>query len=142
MVAASSATACVAPTAAVIPQPTGPVNPSGPLPSQTVFPFENFGVSDTPSNFDYSFRAGLFAGDYNGLAIADGDNTAYAFWTDARNGRSSRTQAGRNPACEQSDVFIDGYSAAGKAAGQSKPQNDDSLFLVTPCPTDIIDKGN
>jgi hypothetical protein len=142
MVAASSATACVAPTAAVIPQPTGPVNPSGPLPSQTVFPFENFGVSDTPSNFDYSFRAGLFAGDYNGLAIADGDNTAYAFWTDARNGRSSRTQAGRNPACEQSDVFIDGYSAAGKAAGQSKPQNDDSLFLVTPCPADIIDKGN
>ena len=142
-VTTSSVSTCVAPTASVIPQPTAPVDPGNELfPEQTVFPFGNFGISDNPSNFDYTFRAGLFAGDYIGLAIADGDNTAYAFWTDARNGRSSRTQAGRNPACEQSDVFIDGYSAAGKASGQNKPAKSDELFLVTPCPSDIQDKGN
>lgn len=141
-VTTSSASTCVAPSASVIPQPTAPIDPGNELlPEQSAFPFENFGVSDNPSNFDYSFRAGLFAGDYNGLAIADNDNTAYAFWTDARNGRSSRTQAGRNPACEQSDVFIDGYSAAGKAAGQQTAAKSDELFLVTPCPTDIRDKG-
>ena len=39
-------------------------------------------------------------------------------------------------------VFIDGWSAAGKAAGQNSPAKTDALFLVTPCPTDIIDKGS
>ena len=63
-----------------------------------------------PSNWDYAFRAGVFAGDYDVVAIGP-DNTAWATWTDARNGRSSKDQAGRNPACEQSDAFVDTFSA-------------------------------
>ncbi|HEX6130587.1 MAG TPA: sialidase family protein, partial [Actinomycetota bacterium] len=86
----SNATACVAPTAAPIPQPTAPVNPGNELfPEQRVFPFANFVVSDVPSNFDYSFRAGIFAGDYTQIAVADKDNTVWGLFTDARNGRSS-----------------------------------------------------
>lgn len=138
-VSASNATACVAPTAAPIPQPTAPVDPGNELfPTQTGFPFHNFTVSDVPSNFDYSFRAGIFAGDYTQLAIADRDATAWGLFTDARNGRSSRTQAGRNPACEQSDVFHGTWNARrGGSVGSAAPT--DELFLVTPCPTDIQD---
>ena len=131
---------CVAPTASTIPQPTAPVDPgNGLFPEQTVFPFENFGISDSPYNWDYSFRAGVFAGDYENVTIGP-DNRAYALWTDARNGRSSRSQAGRNPACEQSDIFLDSWNAAGKAAGQNAAVASDALFAVTPCPTDIQDK--
>ena len=128
---------CTAPTAGTITQPPGPVNPpsSFKFPEQTVFPFENFGISDTGYNWDYSFRAGIFAGDYENVFI-DQNNRAWAMWTDARNGRSSRNQAGRNPACEQSDAFTDRYSAAGKAAGQNHPRATDALFLVTPCGAD------
>ena len=57
-------------------------------------------------------------------------------WTDARNGRSSRMQAGRNPACEQSDVFTDVFNASGKTSGQNSPKSTDQLFAVTPCPGD------
>ena len=56
---------------------------------QTGLPFDNFQVSDHAFNLDYSFWAGIFMGDYNNVGIADGDNTAYGAWTDARNGRSS-----------------------------------------------------
>ncbi|HXH33050.1 MAG TPA: sialidase family protein [Plantibacter sp.] len=142
-------TECTAPEAGIVVQPTGPVDPgSGAQPgqSQSAFPVRNFTISDVPFNLDYAFRAGIFMGDYNNVAIADGDNTAYAFWTDSRNGRSSGgstgspPQAGRNPACEQSDVFLDSYSAnSGGTAKKEHPQSD--LFLVTPCPTDIQDKG-
>lgn len=128
---------CVAPTADVITQPPAPINPGNELfPEQTVFPFENFGISDSPYNWDYSFRAGIFAGDYENVTIGP-DNRAYALWTDARNGRGSRTQAGRNPACEQSDIFIDSWDATGMAEGQNTSTTSDSLFVVTPCPTDI-----
>ena len=52
-----------------------------------------------------------------------GDQTA-AFWTDARNGRGSgtptTTQAGRNPICEQSDVFFDAFSPSGNGGGGSR----------------------
>ena len=82
----------------------------------------------------------IFCGDYTQLAVADADNTVWGLYTDARNGRSSRTQAGRNPACEQADVFLDRWnSQSGGSAG--KAANTDELFLVTPCPTDIQDKG-
>jgi hypothetical protein len=133
---------CVAPTAAVITQPTGPINPvpTDIFPNQTVFPFRNFVLSDVPSNHDYSFRAGIFIGDYNNVTI-DPNNQAWAFWTDARNGRSARTQLGRNPACEQSDVFADKYEARnGRAPG--KAQATDSLFLVAQCPAGTVDKRN
>ena len=130
---------CVASEAEVIPQPTEPIDPgSGPQPgqNQSRFPFANFQISDVPSNMDYSFRAGLFMGDYNNVATMG--NVAYGFWTDARNGRSSRDQEGRNPACEQSDVFIASYAAnlyerdeTGSEGGQAEPT--DELFLVTPC---------
>ena len=110
--------------------------------SQTTFPFKNFTVSDVPSNMDYAFRAGIFIGDYNNVAIGP-DNTAYAFWTDARNGRSSRAQEGRNPACEQADVFVDSYSAQSGGTAQRPPSLDViNLFSVTPCPTDAQDPGN
>ncbi len=137
-----AASQCLAPAASPVPQPTAPVNPSSTdtFPAQTAFPFDNFPVSDVPSNFDYTFRAGIFAGDYNGLAVADEDSTVYGFFTDARNGRSSRNQPGRNPACEQSDVFIDSWSSSG-GGNSNAGQQFSALFLVTPCPTDIQDKG-
>lgn len=140
---------CVAPTAALIPQPTAPINPGNSLfPEQTVFPFRNFTISDVPSNHDYAFRAGIFIGDYNNVAIGP-DNEAWAFWTDSRNGRSSRIPvgqpgagtfaSGRNPACEQSDVFVDHFNArSAQSAGHA--ERSDALFLVTPCPTAAVDK--
>jgi hypothetical protein len=100
-------------------------------------------VSDNPSNYDYSFRAGIFAGDYENIAV-EGER-AYTVFTDARAGRSSggpaggatfSSQSGRNPACEQSDVVVDIYSAMGKAAGQDRAHSSDAAFLVTPCPGD------
>lgn len=142
----ADASQCLANEAAIIPTPTVPINPSSglsPVPgaNQTGLPFRNFQVSDPPSNWDYSFRAGIFAGDYNGVAVSD--NQAYALWTDARNGRGSggptSLQPGRNPICEQSDVIFDRYSAqsggnAGKATADLAP------WLVSPCPNDIKDK--
>jgi hypothetical protein len=152
----AAASQCVAPEAVVNPTGVTGFNPgAGPVPGNgqnpTTLPFRNFQVSDTPSNFDYAFRAGLFAGDYNGNTTGPKDPTANelggnqtaALWTDARNGRGSgtpaTTQPGRNPICEQSDVFFDMYSAA-NGGGAAKASNTDSLFLVTPCPTDIQDK--
>ncbi len=144
---------CLAPAAAVIPQPTAPINPGpGAQPGQGpqfVGSFKNFQVSDVPSNFDYSFRAGLFAGDYENIAVSnsnlnddegnDGNGSAFAVnvFTDARNGRSSRNQAGRNPICEQSDIFIDSYEAFG--ASDTNSTSDFSAFLVTPCPADAVE---
>src|SRR5207245_11010622 len=110
----AAARQCLGNEAAVVPVPTAPPNPASgaviPGGAQTVFPFRNFNVSDTPSNWDYTFRAGIFAGDYNNVAIGP-DSTAWAAWTDARNGRSARQQPGRNPIREQSDVLVDTYSA-------------------------------
>ena len=128
----ADSTECVAPTAGTT--PSEPIDPGdSPFPTQTVFPFENFGISDTPYNWDYFFRAGIFAGDYENVVI-DRNNRTWAMWTDARNGRSSRAQAGRNPSCEQSDVWTDAYPASGRTSGQNSPRSSDSWFLVTPCP--------
>ena len=73
-----------------------------------------------------------------------GGNQTAALWTDARNGRGSGApptlEAGRNPICEQSDVFFDVYSAQSGGSASSGSGNNDSLFLVTPCPTDIQTK--
>jgi hypothetical protein len=137
---------CVAPTAAVIPQPTAPQNQDNSLlPEQTVFPFRNFKVSDVPSNYDYCFRAGIFCGDYESIAVShDGENArAAVLFTDARNGRSSGgpaggatfpSQPGRNPACEQSDAFFDMFDA--RNGGQGGSAGNITPFLVTPCPGD------
>lgn len=128
---------CLAPGAAVVAQPTGPVNPGNdPVPGQGATylgTLDNFGITDVASNFDYAFRAGIFAGDYNNVAVTS--NSAYGYWTDARNGRSARTQGGRNPICEQSDVFMDRYGSSNANAGQKDPRPQDALFLVTPCPS-------
>jgi len=132
---------CTAPEAQVIPQPTAPIDPPpGAVPgqNQSAFPFRNFTISDVPSNMDYAFRAGVFIGDYNNVAVFE--NRAYAFWTDARNGRSSKDQAGRNPACEQADVFFDEYDSRNGGSAQ-RPRPTDELFLVTPCPTQAVDRG-
>jgi hypothetical protein len=138
---------CVAHEAELIPQPTAPVNPSGSVPGAGPLftgAFDNFGISDNPSNWDYCFRAGIFCGDYESAAV-EGDR-AYTLFTDARNGRASGgpaggpnfpSQPGRNPSCEQSDAFFDGWAANGKAAGQNAPSGTDALFLVSPCPGDI-----
>ena len=144
----SNPTDCVAGAAGVLPQPTAPVNPgAGDIPPGAgptyTGPFDNFGVSDVPSNWDYCFRAGIFCGDYENIAVEDG--RAYSIFTDARNGRSSGgpaggttfpSQPGRNPACEQSDVFVDIYSARGDTSGQDRARSSDAAFLVTPCPGD------
>ncbi len=128
---------CVHPNAAIITQPAGPVNPPDNYvdPPQNTFPFRNFGISDTPYNLDYCFRAGIFCGDYENVQV-DNDGNVWAMWTDARNGRSSRTQTGRNPACEQSDAWADRYSQHSDAHGQQHARSSDSLFYVTPCPVD------
>jgi hypothetical protein len=128
---------CVHPDAPIITQPTGPVDPPDDYldPPQTEFPFRNFGISDVPYNLDYCFRAGIFCGDYENLQI-DVDGHVWAMWTDARNGRSSRTQTGRNPACEQSDAWADTYKDHQDAHGQQTARPSDALFYVTPCPTD------
>ena len=136
----ADSTECTASSAGTITQPTAPVDPGNEqFPEQSDFPFENFGISDTPYNWDYCFRAGIFCGDYENVTIGP-DNRAYALWTDARNGRSSRTQAGRNPACEQSDILVDSWDAAGKANGQDAAKPTDALFVITPCALDIQDK--
>jgi hypothetical protein len=114
---------CLARAATTIPQPTGVINPRNELvPGQGkgfVGPFRNFGISDTPSNWDYSFRGGIFAGDYNGMTVDPHEQKAWGFWTDARNGRASANpppsgtfQVGRNPICEQSDVMVQAYSSS------------------------------
>lgn len=118
----------------LLPQPTAPVNP-GEAPqsgqNQSRFPFRNFVISDVPSNMDYAFRAGIFIGDYNNVAVRGG--TAIGFWTDARNGRSTRSQPGRNPICEQSDVYLDRYAARG-AMSDTGARSTDALFLKANCP--------
>ncbi|MFL5929456.1 MAG: sialidase family protein [Gaiellaceae bacterium] len=153
----AAASQCVAPEAVVNPTGVTGINPgAGPVPGNgqnpKTLPFRNFQVSDTPSNFDYTFRAGLFAGDYNGNTTGPKDPTANelgggqtaALWTDARNGRGSGApttpQPGRNPICEQSDVFFDAYSAISGGGAAQGGTNNDSLFWVTPCPTDIQGK--
>lgn len=163
---------CLAQGATVIPQPTAPVNPGAdPVPGQGdqyVGTLTNFKVSDVPSNYDYSFRAGIFAGDYENIAVSDGrgsgggdddrrsgdgndrsggsdddgesDVFAINVFTDARNGRSSRNQPGRNPICEQADIFFDIYSARGVNGGGSAGSI--TPFLVTPCPAQAVEPKN
>jgi hypothetical protein len=141
-----TASECVGDDATEMAQPTAPVNPSGSYPGAgpgALGDWDNFGISDVPSNWDYTFRSGIFAGDYEGVAT-EGNDT-YAFFTDARNGRSSGgpaggatapSQPGRNPACEQSDVFVDHYGSDWGSNGQNRAKDSDALFLVTPCPKD------
>jgi hypothetical protein len=140
----ASARQCVAPEAALITSPTAPINPPSltipPGASQSAFPLRNFNVSDTAANWDYTFRAGIFAGDYNNVTIG-ADNTAWAFWTDARNGRSSRMQPGRNPICEQSDVFDDEYSSQSAGTVRNSATQGMDAYLVTPCPLQAQDRG-
>ena len=153
----SGASQCVAPEAVVNPSVATGFNPgAGPVPGQNqnsaTLPFRNFQISDFGTNWDYTFRAGIFAGDYNGnttgpkLPNGDeqgGEQTA-AFWTDARNGRGSgaptSVEAGRNPICEQSDVFFQRYNSANGGNGPRGNQSDANLFLVAPCPSDLKDK--
>ena len=161
----SAASECTAPEAVVNPSVATGFNPgAGPVPGQNqnsaTLPFRNFQISDVGSNFDYSFRAGIFAGDYSGNAsgptVASGADSAngehgsrdvIAVWTDARNGRGSgaptSVQPGRNPICEQSDVFFKFYN--GQNGGQgSRGREGDSIsgFLVAPCGGDMQDHGN
>jgi hypothetical protein len=135
---------CLGNEAAVVPVPSAPPNPASgavvPGGAQTTFPFRNFNVSDTASNWDYTFRAGIFAGDYNNVAV-DHQNQAWAFWTDARNGRSARQQPGRNPICEQSDVFDDQYSASSGGSLRNSATQGMDLYLQTDCPLAMQDKG-
>ena len=44
--------------------------------NQTVFPFRNYTVSDSPYNLDYAFRAGIFMGDYENIDIVGSDAAA------------------------------------------------------------------
>ena len=131
---------CASPGARLIRTPTSAI-PPGPDPvpgqgNQYVGPFDNQVISDVPHNLDYSFRAGIFMGDYNAVAYVNeyaghgnghgragngggGNQQAAAFWTDSRNGRGS--QPGRNPACEQSDVLL---RLVQPAALEQRPQRD------------------
>jgi hypothetical protein len=143
---------CVAAEATTPAQPTGAVNPaSGAVPlgaAQASFPFRNMQLQDVPNNWDYTFRAGIFAGDYSGVA-AGADQKAWAVWTDSRNGRSSRNELGRNPACEQSDIFaaianLNGDNGQGNGNGQNDNGHSGDLnaFAVAQCPTAAVDDGS
>jgi hypothetical protein len=135
---------CLGNEAAIVTPPTSSPNPASgaviPGGAQTVFPFRNFNVSDTASNWDYTFRAGIFAGDYNNVAV-DHQLQAWALWTDARNGRSARQQPGRNPICEQSDVFDDEYSAQSAGSVRTSATQGMDLYLVTPCALAMQEPG-
>jgi hypothetical protein len=146
---------CVAPEAVVNPTVATGFNPgAGPVPGNGqnpgTLPFNNFQISDVGTNFDYSFRAGIFAGDYSanisGPTVSGADNQTAALWTDARNGRGSGApttfQPGRNPICEQSDVFFDRYSSngGGRKHAEENGQKAEDAFLIAPCPDDIKDK--
>ena len=138
--------------AAIQRQPTAPVDPGATVPgaNQTGLPYRNSQVSDVPFNLDYAFRGGIFVGDYNGVAVPDTDNTTYGFWTDSRNGRSSGgpaggtvnpSEPGRNPLCEQSDVFLDTMSSVGEGDNNGgRPTSGLDKFLVTPCPAAAKDR--
>ena len=145
---------CLSPGAAVIPQPGAEgQNPGAdPVPGQGptfLGPFENQVISDIAHNLDYSFRAGIFMGDYNAVAFPNvpegvpSTNQAVAFWTDSRNGRGSgggvSAQPGRNPACEQADVFFDDFNPLTSNKGESATQGWE-VFQVTPCPADALGK--
>jgi hypothetical protein len=143
---------CLAPGATVSPQPTAPVNPGAdPVPGQGAAylgPFANQVLSDVPSNMDYSFRAGLFMGDYDQVSFPNfpqltsggEERDAVAVWTDARNGRGSGAptsfQAGRNPICEQSDMFVDFFQPLKSDHSDSVSESEEEAFLITPCPGD------
>jgi hypothetical protein len=79
-------------------------------------------------------------------AANSSDNQTAALWTDARNGRGSgdptSTEPGRNPICEQSDVFFDRYSSngGGKKHADENGAKADSSMIVAPCPPGIKDK--
>ena len=160
----AGASQCVAPEAVVNPTVATGFNPApGAVPGQgqnpATLPFRNFQVSDVGTNYDYSFRAGIFAGDYSGntsgpivagpdTPVGDNGFKAGAFWTDARNGRGSGAptsiEPGRNPICEQSDVFFDTYntdSQSNNNGGAKGNGHADEDFLVAPCPPGIQDKG-
>jgi hypothetical protein len=104
-------------------------------------------VQDVPSNWDYSFRAGIFAGDYSGVTVGP-DEKAWALWTDTRNGRSSRNELGRNPLCEQSDVFAQtlDLGSNGPAGEDDQGPNrnarvgDLNAWAVALCPTAQVDR--
>jgi len=140
----ASARQCLGSEAAILTQPSAPPNPASgayiPGGNETAFPFRNFNVSDSAQNWDYTFRAGVFAGDYNNVAV-DHQNQAWALWTDARNGRSARSQPGRNPICEQSDVFDDEYSAVSAGTVRNSAAQGMNLFLATPCPPQFQERG-
>src|ERR1700682_1534934 len=163
----AGASQCVAPEAVVNPTVVTGFDPgAGPVPGQNqnpaTLPFRNFQISDVGSNFDYSFRAGLFAGDYSGNASGptiasgnsngngddagnDGRREVIAVWTDARNGRGSGTptslQPGRNPICEQSDVFFKIYGHNGGEGSNGREGDSASGFLVAPCGGDMQGRG-
>jgi hypothetical protein len=159
----AGASQCVAPEAVVSPTGVTGFNPApGAVPGQNqnpaTLPFRNFQISDVGSNFDYTFRAGIFAGDYSGntsgplvagpdTPVGDNGFKDAAVWTDARNGRGSgaptTVEPGRNPVCEQSDVFFDTYNTSGQSTSNSGTTGSgyDPAFLVTPCPTGMQDKG-
>jgi hypothetical protein len=136
---------CVAPDAGTITQPTAPVDPvSGTVPpgaAQSTFPLRNVQLLYVPNNWDYTFRAGIFAGDYSGVA-AGNDDTAWTIWTDARNGRSSRNELGSNPACEQSDIFGTPFSFnSGGHGGSAGRTGDLESWAVALCPASSVDRG-
>jgi hypothetical protein len=155
---------CLAPGASTIPAPPRAGRPGpDPVPGQGASylgPFRNAVISDVAHNLDYSFRAGIFMGDYNAVAFPNvpgdsrghrgddddddddggGGGNAVAFWTDSRNGRGSGNptnpdtfQPGRNPACEQADVFVDWFNPLSSSSGHHATKGMEH-FLVTPCP--------
>jgi hypothetical protein len=158
----AGASQCVAPEAVVNPSVATGFNPgAGPIPGNNqdsaTLPFRNFQVSDVPSNWDYTFRAGIFAGDYTGNITgpinpvldkngnSGGSDQGAALWTDARNGRGSGSpttlEPGRNPICEQSDVFFDSLNGKGNGnGGQNQANKDLTPWLITPCPIGSTDK--
>ena len=138
----------------MIPQPTEPIDlgpGSAAQPGQGpryLGPFANQVISDVPSNMDdpvpgRPVHGRLRPGQLPELPAVpqnDHDGDAVAIWTDARNGRGSGAptsfQAGRNPACEQADMFLDFFNPLREDHTDAVSESEENAFLVTPCPGD------
>ena len=159
---------CVARDAAVIPQPTSPAEPgsgagaragSG-LPRAVRQPGAagralelRLRVPGRPVHRRLRRSRPTRTSRMHGRRGGDGDDdddddggaarSRVAVWTDARNGRGSGApttpQPGRNPACEQSDVFLDFFNPLRRDTSDAVSEAEEELFLVAACPGDVTE---
>ncbi len=145
---------CLAPGAEVIPQPTEPID-LGPGSARAARPGAALSRAVREPGSSRTFRPTWTTRSGPACSWAtttrsatrtsrssriDHDDDAVAIWTDARNGRGSGAptsfQAGRNPPCEQADMFLDFFNPLREDHTDAVSESEENAFLVTPCPGD------